>query len=956
VDTAQLLPALNHAMGGKVDASPLTRGMYSTDASNYRVPPLVVVFPRDVDELAAVADVSRALEVPLTMRGGGTSCAGNAVGPGIVVDASKHLNRILALDPEARTARVQCGVVMDALQAKAARHGLRFGPDPSTHSRATFGGMIGNNACGNHAVAYGRTSDNVLELELIDGKGHKVAAGQGLDAVPGLEELAMANLAVLRTEFGRFGRQVSGYGLEHLLPEKGGWLARALVGTEGTCGIVTAATVRLVEAVQDPVLVVLGYPDMPVAADSVPALLPHRPLALEGLDHRLIDIVRRRRGDAAVPDLPDGGAWLMVELDPAMGSVDDLLRDAGALDHRVLPQGAPAKAMWRIREDGAGLGGRTPSGRQGWPGFEDAAVPPDRLGAYLRRFDALLEEFGLDGLPYGHLGDGCVHIRIDFPLDRDGKVFRQFMEAGADLVVEHGGSLSGEHGDGRARGELLSKMYSPAAVALMAQFKGLFDPLGLLNPGVVVEPAKLDADLRRPSARPQPAASGFQFTEDGGDLTNAVHRCTGVAKCRADIGGFMCPSYLATGEEKDSTRGRARVLQELANGSLLGGGLASSELAQALEFCLACKACSAECPAAVDMARLKSETLHRSLKGRLRPAGHYSLGWLPRWTRLATRMPGLANLVLHLPLVSRLAKAAAGLDRRRLLPKFAPTGFHALAQADGFEGLAATVPAPPREFPGLRRMGASGPVQAPEPDQAARPVLLWADSFSSALAPEVPLAVARLLEQAGHTVYVVGEDVCCGLTWITTGQLGAAKRRLAQALNVLGPFAVNGWPIVGVEPSCTAVLRGDLPDLLPGDPRAAAVAKATKTLAEVLTQDLAEGAWRPPRLDGREIVVQPHCHHHAVMGYAPDIALLEGLGAKLTRLAGCCGMAGNFGMERGHYEVSLAVAQRSLLPALAGAGPGAVLLADGFSCRTQAHDLAGAQGLHLAQLLVADAG
>jgi FAD/FMN-containing dehydrogenase/Fe-S oxidoreductase len=921
-----LAAALAKDVRGRVDTSQISRAMYSTDASNYRVVPQVVVFPRDVHDLAAVSDIGRQFEAPVTMRGAGTSCAGNAVGPGIVVDTSRHLNRVLGIDLEARTARVQPGVVMDTLQRRLEPHGLRFGPDPSTHSRCTFGGMIGNNACGNHAVAYGRTADNVESLTMIDGHGHRIKATAGdLSAVDGLPELVAASLAVIRTEFGRFRRQISGYGLDHLLPENGANLARALVGNEGTLGIVTEAELRLVPLAQAPVLVVLGYPSLPDAADAVPALLTCQPLAVEGLDARLVDVYRRHRG--AVPELPPGGAWLMVEVEDS-AAADSVVAVAGTAQHRVLPPGPQARAMWRIREEGAGLGGRTQHNRQGWPGFEDAAVPPANLGSYLREFDGLLNDFGLEGLPYGHLGDGCVHIRIDFPFERGSTVFRRFMEAAGALVVDHEGSLSGEHGDGRARSELIELMYSPSAIKLMEQFKGLFDSFNLMNPGVKVCPAPLDADLRRPSARAIRASGGFAFREDGGDLTRAMHRCTGVAKCHADntaAGGFMCPSFLASEEERDSTRGRARVLQEVANGSLIGSGFDSPELAQALEMCLACKACSRDCPAAVDMARLKSESLFRRYRRRPRPVVHYLLGWLPRWTRLASRVPGLANLVLQAPFLGKTVLRLGGMDPRRSLPRFAAEPFHS----------ADACPAPAADTAQIK---------------GGQPVLLWADSFSAALDPGIDQAAADVLAAAGHTVYVVPPDVCCGLTWITTGQLGGAKRRLRALLNVLGPFAVNGLPIIGIEPSCVAVLRSDLPDLLPGDPRAQAVARTARTLAEQLTQDIAAGHWEPPSLEGLELVAQPHCHQHAVMGWDTDFELLTGLGAKVKRIAGCCGMAGDFGMVNGHYETSVKIAQHSLLPALAES-PEAQFLADGFSCRTQAADLAGRQGKHLAQFL-----
>ncbi|GIG27766.1 FAD-binding and (Fe-S)-binding domain-containing protein [Cellulomonas marina] len=945
---------LRAAVRGSVDDSSRRRAEYSTDASNYRVVPQVVVAPRDTDDVLAALEVARSTGTPLTARGGGTSVAGNSVGTGVVLDLSVHLDRILEVDPEAATARVEPGVVMSSLQAAAAPHGLRFGPDPSTMNRATLGGMIGNNACGPHAVAYGRTADNVLSLDVVDGTGRRFEAGAGagaLDAVPGLDALVRGNLDLLRTELGRFGRQVSGYSLEHLLPERGTDLAKALVGTEGTLTTTLAATVRLVPVAAAPVLVVLGYPDMPSAADAVPALLAHAPLAVEGMDARLVDVVRRVKGAAAVPPLPPGGGWLMVEVggasvEEALARGRALAADAGTSSVGVFPPGPEASALWRIRADGAGLGGRTPSGAQAWPGFEDSAVPPERLGAYLRELEALMAAHGVDGLAYGHFGDGCVHLRIDLPMERSGDPLRAFMTDAAHLVAAHGGSLSGEHGDGRARSELLPVMYSERAVALFGAVKDLFDPRDLLNPGVLVRPRPLDADLRRPAARPLPMASGFAFPHDGGDLTTAVHRCVGVGKCRADTsasGGFMCPSYLATKDEKDVTRGRARVLQEMANGTLVSRGWSSPEVHESLDLCLSCKACSSDCPAGVDMAQYKSEVLHRTYRGRLRPVDHYALGWLPRWARLVTGVPGLArvaNAVLGVRPVARAVLRAGGMDPRRQMVRFAPRPFRRAVRSGAVD---------------VRRAAAPPPADAG--DGGSRPpVVLWTDSFSDALAPEVAHAAVAVLRDAGYQVLVPEHDACCGLTWISTGQLDGAKRQLRHLLEVLGPFAVNGIPIVGLEPSCTAVLRSDLRDLLPDDPRAVAVARATHTLAELLTAPAPVGPgdrWSVPDLSDVTAVVQPHCHHHSVMTWTADRSLLTAAGARIDVMAGCCGLAGNFGMQRGHYEVSVAVGEHMLLPALRDRAPGDLYLADGFSCRTQGEQLAGAQGLHLAQLLAA---
>ncbi|MGI8879918.1 MAG: FAD-binding and (Fe-S)-binding domain-containing protein [Jatrophihabitans sp.] len=935
-DVAELVSRLRQAGLVGVDDSDRRRAEYSSDASNYRVVPQAVAFPRSVDEVAAALDVCRNLGLPITTRGAGTSIAGNAVGTGLVLDFSRHLNKVLAIDAQMATAVVEPGVVLDELQRAAEPHGLRFGPDPSTHSRATLGGMIGNNACGSRALGYGRTSDNVVALDLLTAQGLAITAtsggraalsGAGLDGPShgalrdALGAVVGAELEILRSEFGRFGRQVSGYSLEHLLPERGTDLAKMLVGTEGTLGILTRATVQLVRAPAATALAVLGYPDMAAAADAVPALLQHHPVAIEGLDARMVDVLRRRAG--AVPDLPAGEGWLMVETvgataAEAQAAAHRLLGDAGTSAHAVVI-GHDAAALWRIREDGAGLAGRLPDGSPAWPGWEDAAVPPAQLGAYLREFFALLAAHGLDTLAYGHFGDGCVHARINFPLERSPTRLRSFTEAAADLVAAHGGSMSGEHGDGRARSELLSRMYSPRAIGAMAAVKHAFDPENLLNPGVIVQPRPLDADLRVPVAAPLRRNLAFAYPHDGGDFTMAVHRCVGLGKCRADntaTGGVMCPSYLATRDEKDSTRGRSRVLQEMANGTLLQDGWRSDEVHEALDLCLSCKGCASDCPAGVDMATYKAEALHQRYRRKLRPASHYSLGWLPRWARLASRAPRLANAALRVPGFGRLAVRAAGVDRRRTLPRFAPETFRSWFEA--------------------------------RPVADGDPVLLWVDTFTDHFSPEVGTAAVRVLEDAGFSVRIPDGAVCCGLTWISTGQLDGARRQLRRSLDALGPALAQGTPIVGLEPSCTAVLRSDAAELLPDDPRARQVAGVTKTLAEVLTE---RDGWLPPDLTGVRAVAQPHCHQHAVMGWSPDAALLERAGATVDAVGGCCGLAGNFGVERGHYDVSVAVAETALLPAVRAAHPDAVVLADGFSCRTQLDDLTDRRGIHLAQLL-----
>ena len=1011
-----------------VDASSGTRARYSSDAGLTRIPPLAVAFPRTPEQAVAAFHLARAHGVPLTARGGGTSCASNAIGPGLVLDFSRHMNRVLSIDPEARTATVEPGCVGSTLQAAAAKHGLRFGPDPSSQNRATIAGMVANNACGPHATAWGRTSDNIVSLDCVDGQGRRFTATTSHDAalsdVPGLASLIDSNLAPIRTELGRFKRQVSGYSLEHLTPEGGRNLAAMLTGTEGTLVLILSITVRLVPLPDAPVLAALGYGSMIEAADDVPALLTHSPLAVEGMDRRLVDVVRAHKGPGAVPALPEGEGWLLVEVGAPGEDVNTSLEraralcaDSAAIDTVVYPPGAQASALWRIRADGAGLGGRTPpdgaggGDQQAWPGFEDAAVPPENLGAYLRDFTALMEEFDIDGLLYGHFGDGCVHVRLAMPLDTPEGVAhsRAFLQSAARICAAHGGSVSGEHGDGRARSELLRFMYSPEMLDLFARVKHIFDPDNLLNPGVLTSPMDeaeatsrararnagsagvagnagnsggalelqpgvdpLNFSLRRVAARPMPADGGFAFTHDGGDFTAAVHRCTGVGKCRAGVSGtFMCPSYLATREEKDVTRGRARILQEAANSQLVKA-IDSPEVLEALDLCLACKACSADCPAGVDMARYRSEALFRTYRGRMRPLSHYTLGWLPRLTRVTARVPGLAriaNAVMSVAPLRSLAFRIIGLDPRRGMPALQSGTFTAWARrrnllADGVPASASSDPisearerdaAPASsDYPHEREEAAASsmadsPILSGPRDPSGRPyALVWADSFSQTLDDAGARAVVDVLEANGFAP-IVAPDACCGLTWITTGQLTGAKKHLASLLGILAPFAASGIPIVGVEPSCTAVLRDDLLDLLPEDPRSMLVSSATRTLAEVLSA-LPASARRLPSLEGVEIVAQPHCHHYSVMGWDADQALLESLGARITRLEGCCGLAGNFGMEAGHYDLSVAVASHSLLPSLS-AQPDAVYLADGFSCRTQAAQLAGRGGVHLATLL-----
>ncbi|MGW6420597.1 FAD-binding and (Fe-S)-binding domain-containing protein [Streptomyces sp. NPDC055055] len=927
---------LRAALAGDVDFSVTARALTTMDASNYRRVPVGTVAPRDADDVAAALEVCRAHGVtPVVARGAGTSIGGQATGTGVVLDLTRHMGGVVSLDPGERTAVVQPGLVLGRLREAARPYGLTFGPDPSTHSRCTLGGMIGNNACGAHSVAWGTTADNVRSLEVVTYRGARLTLGRdGQGAPPGLLPLVDRHLSLLRTGYpAGLPRRISGYALDALLPERGVDVARSFCGSEGTLGVVTEATLRLVPLPADPVLVVLGYADESAAAEAAAGLLPLGPLTVEGMAE---DLVRGATG------LPRGGAWLFVEAD-GPDAAAALVRAADALDSAVVRDPAGQRALWRIREDAAGTATRMPGGGEAWPGWEDCAVPPARLGAYLRAFRALLAEFGLRGVPYGHFGDGCVHVRIDFDLrtDRGVRHFRRFSEAMADLVVAHGGSLSGEHGDGQARAELLPRMYGEELVGLFGAVKDVWDPDGGLNPGMLVRPRPLDSGLRFAGL---PVIVPDAGDGSGAHLGQAAARCVGVAKCRvagpsqgADV---MCPSFRATGEERHSTRGRARLLHEMALGEVVTGGWRSEEVREALDLCLSCKGCRSDCPVGVDMAAYKAEFLDRHYAGPTgvwrRPRSHWTMGRLPGW--LARFGRGL-NAAMALPFAARIA----GVTPERALPRVAEQSF-----VSWFADRASTRP----------------------PD-----LTLWPDTFTDHLAPHVGRSAVRVLEDAGLGVRLPPGRVCCGLTYVSTGQLAAARKVMSRTLDVLygaegvegaggvgeageaggvggmgkaGGAGGMGGPVVVLEPSCAATLRTDLPELLPDDPRAARLAASVVTFAEAL-EALAPD-WTPPRLD-RPVTGQTHCHQHAVLGDAADRRLRDRAGLTGDLVGGCCGLAGNFGFEPGHYDVSVACAEDRLLPALADAAPDAAVLADGFSCRTQIGDLTDHRGRHLAELL-----
>ncbi|WP_051019545.1 FAD-binding and (Fe-S)-binding domain-containing protein [Streptomyces sp. AA1529] len=938
-DAQELERALRAAVrGGEVEFGAQDRALMTMDASNYRRVPLGVVAPKDDDDVAAVLAVCREQGVPVVARGAGTSIAGQATGLGVVLDFTRHQRTIEHLDPEARTAVVRPGVILDDLRGAAGAHGLTFGPDPSTHARCTLGGMIGNNSCGSHSVAWGTTADNVHELEVLTYGGERARLARGGSGVPerlraGASSLVQGELARLRTGFPELPRRISGYALDELLPEKGEDWARAFTGSEGTLGVLTRATVKLVPTPGARVLAVLGYADESAAAEAAAGLLPYGPLTVEGMANDLV-------GDAARASLPRGGAWLFVEVGgddaaQARANAEQLCRAAreGTTDHTLVTEPAGQRALWRVREDASGTATRMPDGAEAWPGWEDCAVPPARLGAYLRDFRKLLGEYGLRGLPYGHFGDGCIHVRIDFDLLGEAGIakFRDFSTALADVVVAHGGSLSGEHGDGLARAELLTRMYGEEMVGLFGRFKDLWDPAAGLNPGVLVRPDPLDANLRFAPLPRKPVDVEFGYPHDGGDFSAAVRRCVGVAKCRNESAGasVMCPSFRATGEEKHSTRGRARLLHEMLAGEVVTDGWQSEEVHDALDLCLSCKGCRSDCPVGVDMATYKAEFMHHYYEGdaasgtpgKRRPMAHYSMGWLPRWLRLAaaTRTVPLLNAGAKVPPLAALAKRLGGL-------------------------------APERDIPALPRTPFTHWWRK-QPDRAAdggKPVVLWPDTFTNYLSPEAGSAAVQVFRDAGLRPVVPPKQVCCGLTYVSTGQLDRARAVMRRTLDVMEPALDAGLPVAVLEPPCAAALQTDVPELLGDDPRAKRLAEAVRTFAQTLEEQAPD--WEPPRID-RPVAGQTHCHQHAVIGDAAERRLRDRAGLAGDLSGGCCGLAGNFGFEKGHYEVSAACAEDQLLPALRAAEPGTEILADGYSCRTQMDQLGGFRSRHLAEVL-----
>ena len=947
VQTQDLAHALRASINGEVRFDAGSRALYATDGSNYRQVPIGVVLPKNTEDVIQTVALCRRYQVPLLPRGGGTSLAGQTCNTAVVLDMSKYMHSILEIKPEQKLARVQPGIVLDTLRTAAEHDHLTFGPDPATHAQCTLGGMIGNNSCGTHSVMAGMTSDNIEALDILSYDGLRMRVGKTSeeelaqiiseggrrgDIYARLRALRDTYADLVRERFPRIPRRVSGYSLDQLLPENGFHVARALIGTEGTCVTVLEATTRLVYSPPARTLLVLGFADAFEAADHVPEIMAHHPIAVEGLDHVLIENMRKKHlHPAEVALLPQGGGWLLVEFgsDSREASIYQARQLVEQIQHNAHPPAMKlfdrpeeAAKIWMVRESGLGATTSVPGEPPHWEGWEDAAVPPEKLGSYLRDFSRLLKTYDYTSALYGHFGQGCVHNRVNFDLtSREGiKKFRAFIEEAADIVVGYGGSLSGEHGDGQARAELLPKMYGPELIQAFRKFKAIWDPEGKMNPGKVVDPYRLDENLRLgTSYNPAQPATHFKFPGDEGSFANAALRCVGVAKCRRLGGGTMCPSYMVTREEEHSTRGRARLLFEMLQGQVLKENWRDEHVKEALDLCLACKGCKGDCPVNVDMATYKAEFLSHYYQGRLRPISAYTMGLIYWWARLASRIPTISNFLTQAPVLSDIAKAVMGIAPQRRLPIFAAPTFKEWFRQRG-----------PR-------------------NQDAPRVILWPDTFNNYLHPEPLQAAVEVLEAAGYQVIVPRPSLCCGRPLYDQGMLDTAERLLRQILNTLEPEISAGTPIVGLEPSCVAVFRDELTNLFPNDEQARRLKKQAFTLGEFLERKVQN--FQPPQWQ-RKAVVHMHCHHKAIMRTVPEEAVLGKLGLDYTVLdSGCCGMAGIFGFEKDHYDVSIKCGERVLLPAVRSADQDTLIIADGFSCREQIAQTTDRRALHLAQVI-----
>jgi len=948
---------------GEIGFDAGSRALYASDSSNYRQIPVGVVCPRDGADVEAALAACRATGAAVLPRGAGTSLAGQCVNVALVFDYSRYMNGLNSIDAEAKIARVQPGIVLDRLRDAAEVHHLTYAPDPATHSRCTLGGMIGNNSCGVHGLLGGKVVDNVETLDVVLYDGTKLTVGptsqEQLEALirgggrvgqiyAGLSRIRDRYSDLVRAKFPRIPRRVSGYNLDELLPESNFNVARALVGSEGTCVNIVSATLNLTNSPPFRVLTVLGFSDAFLAADAVPQVLEHGPIGLEGFDNMLVQFMRRK-GLALkdIDSLPAGVGFLLVEMgawtaEEAEAKAEGLMRASKNWEHA--PTGhictaQEAASVWHVRESALGATVFVPGEPDRWEGWEDAAVPPAVLGQYLRRITKLMAEYGYSTPLYGHYGQGCVHMRVNFDhRSEEGlRKFREFLDRGTDVVLEFGGSLSGEHGDGQARAALLPKMFGPELIQAFQEFKGLWDPDNRMNPGKLsdavrvydpVENLRLGIPTEEDLKRKEPEKH-FVFAADGGSFETATERCVGVGACRKGDGGVMCPSYRATGEERHSTRGRAHLLWEMLAGALRHEGFQSEAVHEALDLCLSCKACKTECPVQVDMAAYKSEFLAQHYKGRLHPLQHYIFGFADKLARAGSLTPALTNMVLTGPLTSPLIKRIVRVAQKRQLPRLAAK-------------------------PYVRARGASGgePASAEEVQVAAQQVVvLWPDTWNNYYHPQSLAAAESVLTEAGFAVEVPKGHICCGRPLYDFGLLSDARDYLARVLDRMAPYIEAGMPFIFLEPSCASVFKDELPELFPDDPRAKMLRQQVWLLADWIAAK-APG-FAAGRLAGATVLVHGHCHHKAVFGgTGSEIALLKQAGANVEAIqAGCCGMAGPFGFEADKFEVSKAIAEDGLLPAVRSASATTVLVADGFSCREQIAQLGGREAVHFAEAI-----
>jgi len=999
VDAARLAEALRAQVAGEVRFDRGTRALYATDGSNYRQVPIGVVLPRDADDVIATVALCREFGAPLLCRGGGTSLAGQCCNVAVILDFSKYMASILEIDPARRIARVQPGVVLDTLRSAAEKHHLTFAPDPATHDRCTLGGMIGNNSCGVHSVMAGKTDDNIEELEVLTYDGARMRVGQNFieacgDSRPrlsggpeasgrsdsaraaqiyaALKQIGSTYGDLVRQRFPNIPRRVSGYNLNYLLPENGFHVARALVGSEGTCVTVLEATCRLVESPPERVLLVVAYPDIYQCADHVPEIVAHKPIGLEGFDDLLVSYTRRKGiNSEGLALLPEGGGWLMVEFgaetaleaeSQALGLMQSLGRSPNPPKLSLYTGKQQIKRVWEVRESALGATSHVPGEPLNWEGWEDSAVAPEKLGGYLRDLRRMMATYGYKGSLYGHFGHGCVHTRINFDLrSTDGIAkFRKFMEEAADLVVSYGGSISGEHGDGQSRAELLPRMFGPELIQAFREFKSAWDSEWKMNPGKLIglpgkPPYKLDENLRLGAAySPWEPKTNFQFADDHGSLAQATLRCVGVGKCRREEGGLMCPSYRATHDEEHSTRGRAHLLWEMTQGqgnkvAVIRDGWRSEEVKQSLDLCLACKGCKSDCPVGVDVATYKSEFLSHYYEGRTRPRSAYAFGNIDVWARVASHAPGLVNLTTQLPFLRDLAKLVAGIPPQRSIPAFAPETFKAWFHRTRSRRARSAV-----ENSFGWRSASSAAIEPSNSERALAPeelppVLLWPDTFNNYFLPQTAKAAVDVLEAAGFRVVVPRANLCCGRPLYDHGMLDRAQSLLLQILDELSPEISAGIPIVGLEPSCIAVFRDELLNLFPHDERAQALSRQTFLLSEFLETHAKHLPF--PHLN-RKALLHGHCHHKSLMKMTAEEAVLRRLGIDFHSPApGCCGMAGSFGFEPDKYGISIAIGELELLPAVRRAPPDWLIIADGFSCREQIAQGSPRQALHLAEVL-----